>query len=204
MSVLQLCVAKNFPCISDDFSSGTAGNPPPNWTSEKGTAGTIVRTAASHAQHSSAGDLEWMSWDSSSSEGDGLLTGRFHSSSDSLIIGYLICWDVSTPASDDGYLLRIRWGADDDIAIVRRDNGSGTTLDSDSFTLQDGFDYSIKFYKSGSTIKAKVWRDNDGEPGTWSLETTDSNYTSGQIGMLIYSDDANDSWIDDIEFCDAL
>lgn len=48
--------------------------------------------------------------------------------------------------------------------------------------------YNIKVFTSGSTIKGKIWKDGDSEPGTWDIDTTDAthNNTNLKIGWYFF------------------
>lgn len=62
--------------------------------------------------------------------------------------------------------------------------------------------YHIKVFTSGSTIKIRVWKDGDSEPGTWDIDTTDATYdnTRTQTGVYFFDGTTNSNivYIDSI------
>jgi hypothetical protein len=48
--------------------------------------------------------------------------------------------------------------------------------------------YTIKFFLSGTTLKAKIWVKGTSEPAGWNIDTTDSTYTNGKkVGVYTHS-----------------
>lgn len=48
--------------------------------------------------------------------------------------------------------------------------------------------YTIKFFLSGTTLKAKIWVKGTTEPAGWNVDTTDSTYTNGKkVGVYTHS-----------------
>jgi len=44
----------------------------------------------------------------------------------------------------------------------------------------------VRFRINGTDLKVKQWRDVDGEPGAWTIETTDSNLSAaGTVGLFL-------------------
>jgi hypothetical protein len=61
---------------------------------------------------------------------------------------------------------------------------TGTTT-AISKTFTDGVWYWVRFGAVGSAIKARVWDDGSGEPGSWQWESTDTTYTTAGSGTGI-------------------
>lgn len=92
------------------------------------------------------------------------------------------------------------------VRLSRFSGGTETTIDTQTFDGAATFEadawYNIKIYVSGSTIKVRVWKDGDSEPGTWLIDTTDSTYdnTNVKIGYYFFTSTASSriSYIDSI------
>jgi len=79
-----------------------------------------------------------------------------------------------------GYYLRFIHNSDTVTLNVYDDPGaSSATLDSAAFSgLARDIWYWVRIRAIGSSIKAKVWQDGNSEPGTWTLEATDTTITA--------------------------
>jgi len=65
------------------------------------------------------------------------------------------------------------------LVLARRDGDTSTTLTSKTFTVTAGTFYTLRIVVQGSSLTAFV-------NGTQQLNTTDSTYTSGQIGVATF------------------
>jgi len=89
----------------------------------------------------------------------------------------------------EGYLCRVDRGFTG-LRIARVDDAVSTTIASNSgLSLTDNVLFNLRFQKSGTTLRCKLWREIDPEPGSWSLTTTDATYTSGDAGLLVQNND---------------
>lgn len=43
--------------------------------------------------------------------------------------------------------------------------------------------YRVRFQVTGTTLRAKLWKESDGEPASWSTTTTDASLSSGAVGL---------------------
>lgn len=67
----------------------------------------------------------------------------------------------------------------------------GSTVSS-VITAADPYDFHkwiyLRFQCVGTTIRAKLWRDGDTEPGSWSISATDSSITAaGDVAQIFHS-----------------
>jgi hypothetical protein len=74
--------------------------------------------------------------------------------------------------------------------IYLRNGGSRTTLANTSSALgttagPNG--YKVRFQRTGSTVRMRVWSDGASEPGTWDLSATDSTVTAALTFYLAFS-----------------
>ncbi len=67
--------------------------------------------------------------------------------------------------------------------IRKNEGGSWTTLAESSVSLDANTAYNIRFQLQGSSLKAKFWEVGTTEPPTFSLEVSDTTFTSGQVGV---------------------
>jgi len=59
-----------------------------------------------------------------------------------------------------------------------------TVIATTPFPVEEGRNYFIRFQVRGSALKAKVWSAALSEPDDWTLETTDTAFTSGRVGIF--------------------
>lgn len=104
-------------------------------------------------------------------------------------------------AAENGYVC---YPISNILRIASYKSGTSTPLlDSSTLTLVDATWYWIRFRAEGTTspvtLKAKIWQDGTGEPGAWTLTTTDSSSPitgAGWCGMFAFGATAWDT--DDI------
>ena len=58
----------------------------------------------------------------------------------------------------------------------------------------------VRFWVSGTTLKAKIWQDGKVEPDTWQIVATDSALATGQIGVKSVRNAGNTNANADIRF----
>lgn len=83
-------------------------------------------------------------------------------------------------ASEDSYYFDIR---SDLLAIGKYASGISSNLATTADTLATDTVFLIRFNVVGTAIKVKIWEFGAAEPGSWTLETTDSTHTSGAVGF---------------------
>lgn len=67
--------------------------------------------------------------------------------------------------------------------IIRIEGDSQTSIANTSFEWTGDTWYYVRLRAEGSTISAKIWEEGETEPVEWTLETTDTTYTSGYAGI---------------------
>jgi hypothetical protein len=92
--------------------------------------------------------------------------------------------------SEDGYLLTIGGGSTDAIGIFKYVAGAAPLVTGGSADIQlfsNSSQFWVRFRVIGTSLKAKVWLYYYAEPEEWCLDVTDSDHTSGTLGLGIYT-----------------
>lgn len=80
---------------------------------------------------------------------------------------------------------QLTWLAPSDVvAIERRDNFVPTTMDSAALAVADGDTIHWRLLVVGSDHKLRCWLNGASEPGTWTLEFTDSTYATQNLAIF--------------------
>ena len=78
----------------------------------------------------------------------------------------------------------------DDLDLNKYISGSFSNLAND--TSKDWVNENnwqlCRFQVSGSTLKVKIWDDGSSEPAGWDVTDTDTDLTSGKVGIVTYRD----------------
>lgn len=75
-------------------------------------------------------------------------------------------------------------GSTNQLDLCKQVSGLTSVIVSGSFTVAASTFYWIRFRAQGTTIEGKIWQDGNSEPGSWTVSTTDSTYTSaGGFGL---------------------
>ncbi len=61
-----------------------------------------------------------------------------------------------------------------------------TTIQSVSFTMTANSKYWLHAIVQGTTLQIKAWLDGNSEPGSWTITTTDSAFTQGNVGLRLF------------------
>lgn len=70
-----------------------------------------------------------------------------------------------------------------------------------AFTFNTSTTYWIRFRANSTSLKARVWADGGGEPGTWNIDVTDGTISAaGWNGLSDYSTTVNGGTVDQIGF----
>lgn len=172
-------MAKHF----TDFSEYPVGPAPSGWTQWWGAnpfevgVGNILRLYEVSGYPRSA-----IAWDDVPESVDQEILVKYDPRSTNILI---LSLRSAGTTSRDGYVLFVR--NDNNVLDLRRSLANHElTLGTAAFTVNNDTDYWVRFRVEGSTIKAKAWADGTAEPGTWTLERTNTELTSAgrmQVGM---------------------
>jgi hypothetical protein len=75
-------------------------------------------------------------------------------------------------------------------------SGTFTLITSVGKTLAYSTWYTMRFKLIGTAIQGRIWQRGTSEPGTWDINTTDSTYSSGYIGVRKEVATNNTAWFD--------
>lgn len=76
------------------------------------------------------------------------------------------------------------YSGDNGLLFAKLTSGSYSFIQAGNFTFSTGVYYWIRTVMSGNHLQARVWQDGNSEPSTWTIDTTDTTYTTaGQFGM---------------------
>lgn len=95
--------------------------------------------------------------------------------------------------SEDGYAVRV---SKNDLTIGKIVSGSWSDLVQDAdYTISSGSPQVwIRFQKSSTTLRCKIWNYDAFEPSEWILSTTDSDHSSGYVGIGCYTNVGGAYW----------
>lgn len=165
-----------------DFSGSTPGATPTGWTATWNNTGDWLYNAGGYVEvtpTSSANSALYWSDLGSLTACEILVKFRISTVGGASIFG------ATTRLGTAGYVGL--FGNDIASCYLTRQNSSSTlaTLDFGTpiFPPVNTTDYWIRMQSDGTAHKWRIWADGDSEPGTWELEATDSNYSSGFIGI---------------------
>lgn len=107
---------------------------------------------------------------------EGVMRYRFYESKYSHALGLRV--------NDDSYYLGDTRGFDLSPRIRMWDsNNLGSTLVSGNKSISTGTWYRMRFRINGDTLKNKIWEDGTTEPSSWDVSVTDTNISSGKVGL---------------------
>lgn len=89
-----------------------------------------------------------------------------------------------TVGAENGYTLSFDTAAaTNNLSIRKFVAGAATILVTGTASQIVGGWLNVRFAALGTTINARVWRDGETEPTTWTITTTDSSNTTGWVGL---------------------
>jgi hypothetical protein len=178
------------PQAIDFFSDGNSTVAPDGWSpswvttgvawleSSLGVARGTVSTAGRHA-------LRWtVPGDVADGEVLTKLRGNLSTGSSSTYEGVIVRGSGSSGA-ESGYRICLgRNGASaTNIAVTKLVAGAATALTSPTFTWAVNTYYWMRVRFQSGNIKVRVWADGQAEPGTWNVDITDTDISTGWVGL---------------------
>lgn len=176
---------------STDFASYSAGIRPSDWTERWNTGSsdwTVRRSSdgSSLLEHrATQSKRNAISWNKLGTLSDVRLHTRVRmlNVSGGGLAG-LIVGGSGAAGGEAGYLWRFKNTGDfRGVELARFVGGSARILKSYPFSFGTGAAYHMVLERSGSTVRAKVWKDGASEPSGWQVSVTDSNVGSGWAGF---------------------
>lgn len=190
--------------IQENFEGATSVSA--NWSRPNGAIGMSRVTGISGAVGAcafidgvSAGSTgSWWQWDTlgTISNFDMLVKCKRSSTTGD---GYGILFRIASTSTAYGY----RFGGTPVLVRIAPNGGTLATLATQTTQLvtQTNF-FWVRINANGTAIKVRVWQDGSGEPGTWAMSVTDSNYSSGAMGLRSSINNC-DWYVDWISIADA-
>jgi hypothetical protein len=71
------------------------------------------------------------------------------------------------------------------LSLLKRVQGTNTTLATQAFPAQDGKVYALRFQVIGAMLFARAWLVGTPEPQNWMLNVTDNTLANGQAGVRV-------------------
>lgn len=179
-----------------DFAGNSVGSSPPtDWTERWEATGFwgVGTGPVAEWVGSFPSRFDFLSWDTppGSISGDCEILVLFRSTDTGGTQGG-VCIHSSTSATS-GYSIGLG-GTGANLVATRIDAGAETILVNPSFTWAADTDYWLRVQRSSNSLRARAWADGGSEPGTWLIDTTDSTYTSGSLGLFARSFAGTKSW----------
>lgn len=172
----------------DDFESYSTGSLPTGWTARINADDTwTVETTGSdkYLQLYDPDSNQYLSINSVDSDADRqdaevLLKWRRNSVSANKAFAFVRLTGNSSAFS--GYRIG---GSSSTLQAYRAVSAtSWTSIASSSATTSADTDYWVRFRVNGTAIQVRMWADGGSEPGTWDIDTTDSNVSGdGWVGV---------------------
>lgn len=168
---------------ADTTKRGDAGA---TWTVE--SDGNALDNRVIYNDRASQNTWKIISFDGAGSPGgvvEALILTRFDGTTGSPRTGVIIHGSGSDDNSTlNGYMAYLdRSATQGRLRLGRWDNSSLTVLaNATAFSFNGGNDlFYIRIQHNGTAIRARWWRAQDNEPGSWTLSSNDTTYSSGWI-----------------------
>lgn len=138
----------------------------------------------------SSNELTLLSWNPAPSVADieTLILIRPTVQSDTMEIGSAVR-GANPLATADAYtfvLYQSVAGARDQVALIKRDGGVSTVLDTASFSWSLNTNYWMRLRARGTTLQGRIWAQGTTEPTTWNVEATDSGVSAAGYSGLFH------------------
>lgn len=199
---------------STDFadSAYSTGSEPPDWTARWAaalSAAAAVFTVETDISGTSFGDqvlqvdyqvsdYSALSWDDVGSQADVDIKVRVRWRQANILsygTGLVVRGDEDSNG-EIGYVVA-GYPYANKLLLWRIENGSYSEIGSAYIprTLIVDQWYWLRLQISGTALKVRLWRDDEGEPAAWNIEETDSNISAaGWCGVFVRKDDGEVDW----------
>lgn len=199
-----------------DYNSDTTGNTPSGWEVNNGTYFTPVISTSNAFEGAKCVQLKkevgsptgdhWFAIDTATDPGDGdaewECTVYF---ADDANMRSGVAFRGKDAATNECYALMLR--ASSTMRLSYISGVSETTKSTQTISsYSTGTHYHVKAYSNGTALKGRFWADGDSEPGTWTIDTTDSTLdnTNTLVGAYLFngSNNGNSVYFDALEVND--
>jgi hypothetical protein len=175
-----------------NFSEYTAGVQPSDWTERWVTSGvdfTVETSIGDLGGKVLQGDVSvdgrhFLSYDSLDGTNDIEVLTKSKSDSQDInsTFNRIVVRGAGGDGTEDGYICQLRYDTSQ-LEIRKVVNGTFSYIGASAFLWSTDTYYWIRFSVIGTALKAKIWADGDSEPGTWDIDETDSDLSSGWVGV---------------------
>lgn len=173
---------------SNGWSVATPGGQ--TWTIMSGAASTfskaggrgVISTSTKNTNHTINHDQSYSNFDKKIT-----FASTVVATGDDIIMSFKFRDDSAT----NFYRYRVQFDTDGNIylRLVKSVAGIESTIGASAIEIDDysaGEDFTIRIRCVGTSIKAKVWKTANAEPGGWHSSETDSAHSSGEIGLAYF------------------
>jgi len=185
--------------LQTNFSEYTADQQPSDWTerwcddratsiTKESSTGDWLGNKYIHRDHSSYGEY-LLSWDKLDGATNVEILARVSCGEELNNVIFLVTRGSGGCGSEYAYYADCQWSSN--IVYVKRlSSGGSYNIDPAYLNLVVDEHYWVRFRVIGTSLKAKVWKDGDSEPGTWGADTTHAGITNGGwVGLGSYRGD---------------
>lgn len=171
------------------------GSPKTIFTNQSGPAGASYGGKIVLVDVQSTGGRSIISADALGSAADIDMKARIRATAgpNAFAVG-LAARGVEDGGGFDGYFVAIG-RVSNTINLSKIVNGTATSLLTPAFTMTSGLWYWMRFQVSGTALRVRMWAHSAAEPGTWLIDTTDSDLSAaGFAGIYNRDCDGEVDW----------
>jgi hypothetical protein len=184
---------------STDFSEYTLEAQPSDWTKKWNTTNQdfTVEDAENPGQgyvlrtYNTSVDRCGLAWDDVGEVADCEILAKVKSNDASFYSAFIVARGGGSEGSEESIHLRFT------VDKLKLGGYGNSFSDVSLISVSDHTWYWVRLQVSGTSVKARAWIDGEIEPSTWQAEVTETNLTSGWVGVAQYqSSSYYDGWID--------
>ena len=176
---------------NEDFSGFSTGSLPsgwterwatadPAWTAETGGDDQILKCTITTGTQVTACSRNDVDSDADRDDVEVLTLFRVRAVSTATTNGGVVARGSGGTSTKYGYSANIY---DNDLIVHKYVNNTGTTISTSAKSLTADTWYWLRFRVNGTSLKARIWADGGSEPGSWDIDTTDSDISAaGWVG----------------------
>lgn len=174
----------------EDWSGHTLNAPPSGWTDRLEMSGNDPVVLATGVPDGSINGRalyitsgKTYSWDALDGTGDLNILAKVWGRNSTNPLDISVRHSGTTENDRYGYRLNISPTQPGTLQLNRHIGSAYGSLFAVLHNNNVGTWWMVRFEVTGSTLRYKVWRESEAEPGSWNVSVSDSNDTSGWIGL---------------------
>lgn len=98
-------------------------------------------------------------------------------------MGLALRADIASEGNENGYFATL--DKNNNLSLRKATNGSLIVLSQVNYNWSVQTFYRMRFQAEGNQLRVKVWQDNESEPSSWNIETSDSSHSFGYCGLYM-------------------